>query len=203
MPETSEFSFCKSCSALTINDQILDDVLEDLPSEVKSQHALEIEYTKTDTLPDLPELASTANAGCPFCEFWLAFVSDLSMQCLENLDKSGSFKEQDPESSKLSVTITNIRYFKDEDSAATGFTSHQTPTTLTGLAADVTVYYNTSRETIFKDTLWFPLRANDGRSIHCIDNCYISRRVDPYLFSLLSYTKSMDEHKKNFLPATI
>ncbi|SCO58685.1 uncharacterized protein FFMR_15841 [Fusarium fujikuroi] len=155
MTDTNDFSLCKDCLALTINDQILDAFLEDLPcdSETESQNGLEIKYTKTDELPDLPELASAASAGCQFCEFFLRFFSNGYLQYLKNLDK---------QSPKLSVTIEKIRYFQDNDHEATGFLSHTAPINLIGLAVDLHINHHTSQECIFKDTLWFPLRAKDA-----------------------------------------
>ncbi|KAH7006988.1 heterokaryon incompatibility protein-domain-containing protein [Ilyonectria destructans] len=166
MAEANTFLLCKHCTALTINDRILDHLSEDPPytSEATSreQPELIINCNKTDTLPDLPKLAAAADAGCQFCAFLLVFVSNFHLQCFEYFDASGSFEEGDPESFQLSVTIDGIRYFRDHDPNVAGFASHSPQTGLVGLAADVHIYHEKSQEHVLSNTAWFPLRAKDA-----------------------------------------
>lgn len=194
MAETNAFLLCKDCTALAINDRILDHISEDLPytSDVTSreQPELIINCNKKDTLPDLPKLAAAADSGCQFCAFLLVFVSNFHMRCFEHFDASGRFEKGDPERLQLSVTIDGIRYFRDHDPEVAGFADHYHQTGLVGLAADVHIYHEKFQENVLSNTAWFPLRAKDGKSFDYMGNSYILRHQLTFNFLASCYIQN-------------
>jgi len=72
-------TLCEECSVLSFDDEIFKDFVgEDyiIPlrqgpdDEVNKRlnELLKLDYTRSDTFPDLPGLAASAEAGCAFCE---------------------------------------------------------------------------------------------------------------------------------------